>query len=74
VRVRRRGAAVCVSSDAAKPADYREIWDAAPFVHVDSMFRPSILTRLVSESNGIWEYTRFLAAQFGDSPRVSALP
>lgn len=45
----------------AKPADYRESWDAAPFVHVDSMFRPSILTRLVSESNGVWEYTRFLA-------------
>lgn len=25
------------------------------------MLRPSILTRLVSESNGVWEYTRFFA-------------
>jgi hypothetical protein len=44
-----------------KPADLVETWEAAPFVLVDSMFRPSILTRLVSDANGVWEYTRFLA-------------
>jgi hypothetical protein len=44
-----------------KPAEYAERWDASPFVHVDSMFRPSVLTRLISEANGVWEFTRFLA-------------
>lgn len=38
-----------------------EKWEAAPFLSVDSMFRPSILTRLISEANGVWEYTRFFA-------------
>ena len=38
-----------------------ESLDGSPFLHVDSMFRPSILTRLISEANGVWEYTRFLA-------------
>lgn len=44
-----------------KPAALTEMWDAAPFVFVDSMFRPSVLTRLISEADGVWEYTRFLA-------------
>jgi hypothetical protein len=44
-----------------KKEEYVELWEAAPFVFVDSGFRPSVLTRLVSEANGVWEYTRFLA-------------
>lgn len=38
-----------------------EMWMSRPFLFVDSMFRPSVLTRLISEANGVWEYTRFLA-------------
>lgn len=37
-----------------------EAWSAIPFVHVDEMFRPYVLTRMKDDA-GLWEYTRFLA-------------
>jgi tetratricopeptide (TPR) repeat protein len=37
-----------------------EGWSAAPFVHIDRMMRPYVLTRLRDEE-GAWEYTRYLA-------------
>jgi len=36
-----------------------ETWDASPFVHIDEMMRPYILTR--SKDEITWEYTRFRA-------------
>src|SRR5262249_16658325 len=38
------------------PATLIEKWEGAPFISVDSMFRPSVLTRLISEAHGVWEY------------------
>lgn len=38
-----------------------EIWNCEPFIFIDSMIRPHILTRLLSQSAGRWEYTRFRA-------------
>jgi tetratricopeptide (TPR) repeat protein len=40
--------------------DSSERWIADPFVHIDDMGRPYVLTRLRNEE-GLWEYTRFLA-------------
>jgi len=37
-----------------------EIWDARPFVFIDKMMRPYLLTRLKNDV-GSWEYTRYLA-------------
>ena len=37
-----------------------EYWPAAPFIHIDGMFRPYVLTR-VKQNSSDWEYTRFLA-------------
>lgn len=37
-----------------------EDWSAKPFVHIDAMMRPYVLTRLRDEE-GAWEYTRYLA-------------
>ena len=37
-----------------------ETWSAAPFVHVDKMIRPYVLTRMKDDA-GLWEFTRFLA-------------
>src|SRR5207248_1496038 len=34
---------------ASRREPFVETWDAAPFVYVDSMFRASILTRLISD-------------------------
>jgi tetratricopeptide (TPR) repeat protein len=36
------------------------IWDARPFILLDKMMRPYLLTRLKNEA-GWWEYTRYLA-------------
>src|ERR1039457_3718431 len=38
----------------------QEVWDARPFVFLDKMMRPYLLTRLKNEA-GSWEYTRYLA-------------
>jgi len=38
-----------------------EAWRASPFVLVDQMMRPHILTRLKEEAVGTWEFTRFRA-------------
>ena len=35
--------------------------DASPFVFIDEMMRPYVLTRLKDRDNGTWEYTRFRA-------------
>jgi len=48
----------CPRSDHEDPAD---AWRADPFVFLDTMNRPFILTRLVEETMGTWEYTRFRA-------------
>ncbi len=37
-----------------------ETWDARPFVFLDKMMRPYLLSRLKNEA-GSWEYTRYLA-------------
>jgi hypothetical protein len=39
---------------------FAESWTARPFVHLDKMMRPYVLTRLRNEE-GAWEYTRYLA-------------
>lgn len=41
-------------------ANFAESWKARPFVHLDKMMRPYVLTRLRNEE-GAWEYTRYLA-------------
>jgi len=41
-------------------ANSAESWKARPFVHLDRMMRPYVLTRLRNEE-GAWEYTRYLA-------------
>ncbi|HXB74312.1 MAG TPA: hypothetical protein VNY05_39105 [Candidatus Acidoferrales bacterium] len=38
----------------------QETWEARPFVLLDKMMRPYLLTRLKNEA-GWWEYTRYLA-------------
>jgi hypothetical protein len=38
----------------------QEVWDAQPFIFLDKMMRPYLLTRLKNEA-GSWEYTRYLA-------------
>jgi hypothetical protein len=38
----------------------QERWDARPFLFVDQMMRPFLLSRLKNEE-GAWEYTRYLA-------------
>jgi tetratricopeptide (TPR) repeat protein len=38
-----------------------ERWGCAPFIHIDAMLRPYVLTRLRSEASGVWEFTRFRA-------------
>jgi hypothetical protein len=38
----------------------QELWDARPFVFLDKMMRPYLLSRLKNEA-GSWEYTRYLA-------------
>jgi hypothetical protein len=40
--------------------EFGEAWAARPFVHLDDMMRPYVLTRLKNEE-GAWEYTRYLA-------------
>jgi hypothetical protein len=40
--------------------NFTESWKARPFVHLDRMMRPYVLTRLLNEE-GAWEYTRYLA-------------
>ena len=37
-----------------------EFWDARPFIFLDKMMRPYLLSRLKNEA-GSWEYTRYLA-------------
>jgi len=39
---------------------WTEKWDANLFIHIDTMLRPYILTRLRDDA-GLWEYTRYLA-------------
>ena len=56
-----------------------ESWGSSPFVHVDQMMRPHILTRLKDEAVGTWEYTRFRAEANAlitedDLDRLSDLP
>lgn len=43
-----------------KKSSVDEHWPARPFVHVDNMLRPYVLTRMKDEA-GLWEYTRYLA-------------
>jgi tetratricopeptide (TPR) repeat protein len=38
----------------------QESWDARPFIFLDKMMRPYLLSRLKNEA-GSWEYTRYLA-------------
>lgn len=38
----------------------QEIWEARPFIFLDKMMRPYLLSRLKDEA-GLWEYTRYLA-------------
>jgi hypothetical protein len=45
----------------AKQARASEVWDASPFIFVDSMGRPHILTRALSKTSGAIELTRFQA-------------
>ncbi len=45
----------------AKKSSPAESWSASPFVHVDSMLRPYVMTRLTSITSGTWEFTRFRA-------------
>lgn len=56
-----------------------ESWKSSPFVLVDQMMRPHILTRLKEEAVGTWEYTRFRAEANAvitedDTVRISDLP
>lgn len=44
-----------------RAAEKRESWRAEPFVFVDSMLRPFVLTRLRAPATGVWEFTRFRA-------------
>lgn len=39
----------------------KEAWPAEPFIFIDSMAHPFVLTRLRSDSSGVWEFTRFRA-------------
>lgn len=38
-----------------------ETCDASPFVYIDQMARPYVLTRLKDREHGTWEYTRYRA-------------
>lgn len=51
----------CVFPAIPKKNILPEIWNCQPFIFIDSMIRPHILTRLLSQSAGRWEYTRFRA-------------
>jgi tetratricopeptide (TPR) repeat protein len=65
-----RGAGFHKTPDAWKGADHecfvwgklgeQDSWDARPFILLDRMMRPYLLTRLKNEA-GWWEYTRYLA-------------
>lgn len=44
-----------------KADDSLENWNASPFVYIDHMMRPHILTRVKDETVATWEYTRFRA-------------
>ena len=52
--------AFCVFPAIPKKNTAPETWNCQPFIFIDSMIRPQILTRLLS-SVGRWEYTRFRA-------------
>jgi tetratricopeptide (TPR) repeat protein len=54
-------ATMCVFPATPKKNIPSETWDCQPFIFIDSMIRPHILTRLLSQSAGRWEYTRFRA-------------
>lgn len=51
----------CVFPGKPKTAHDQETWAGQPFIFIDSMIRPYVLTRLLSQSSGKWEYTRFRA-------------
>jgi hypothetical protein len=38
----------------------KETWDARPFIYVDQMLRPYVMTRILNEE-GDWEFTRYMA-------------
>lgn len=42
-----------------KPTSKKESWDSEPFLFVDSMLRPHVMTRL--RGAGTWEFTRYRA-------------
>lgn len=44
-----------------KADDVLEDWDSSPFIYIDQMMRPHILTRIKDETVATWEYTRFRA-------------
>lgn len=52
---------VCVFPAKKKKVSTAESWNCQPFIYIDSMVRPYILTRLLSHSSGRWEFTRFRA-------------
>jgi len=51
----------CLYPPVQKKTDNAEAWSAEPFVFIDSMLRPYVLTRLRAQSTGVWEFTRFRA-------------
>lgn len=65
-----QGAGYRYTPDTWQPVDHetfvwgkkgeQEIWDARPFILLDKMMRPYLLSRLKNEA-GSWEYTRYLA-------------
>lgn len=62
-----------------KRGQQQEIWSSTPFICVDAMVRPYVMTRLTPESDGTWEFTRFRAETSSvftkeDSSWLAALP
>jgi hypothetical protein len=60
------------------PKKNAEIWDARPFIFLDKMMRPYLLSRLKNDV-GSWEYTRYLAEanavySLNDSELLKFLP
>jgi len=52
---------VCFAFPANEKDTSRQIFNARPFIHVDGMLRPHVVTRLKNRDIGRWEYTRFRA-------------
>jgi hypothetical protein len=62
-----------------KAEEVLEDWDSSPFIYIDQMMRPHILTRIKDETVATWEYTRFRAEAnalitYDDKLRLADLP